>query len=374
MKKYNIAVIPLDGVGKDVIPLGAKAMQKAQEILGGFELDCQYYEAGVEYAVKTGKMCEDNLEEDIAKADAMLCGSAGHYDADMSKSEYPGYKTGMQVLQFLRSGMGNSIGLRPLRLLKGIDCPLRNREEIDVLLVRQLAEGFYIRPGHMIGEDAAYDTIVVTRNVTEKFADTCFRLARGRHGRRQDGKKMVTLGNKHGNVTCFDFYRKIFTEVSAGYPDIELQFTQVDALAEHLIKDPDRFDVIACENMIGDIIGDIGAYITGGMGITPTADVGGVTPQFRPNHGTFPRAVGKGFANPLASILTAGLLLDTLGNERGDDNLRRGARLIEKAVEDNLTTGGPRTKDLGGTANTFATAEAVFKAMEVVKICSKGER
>ncbi|MEM5816552.1 MAG: isocitrate/isopropylmalate family dehydrogenase, partial [Desulfitobacterium hafniense] len=152
------------------------------------------------------------------------------------------------------------------------------------------------------------------------------------------------------------------------------QFTQVDALAEHLIKDPDRFDVIACENMIGDIIGDIGAYITGGMGITPTADVGGVTPQFRPNHGTFPRAVGKGFANPLASILTAGLLLDTLGNDRGDDNLRRGARLIEKAVEDNLTTGGPRTKDLGGTANTFATAEAVFKAMEVVKICSKGER
>jgi len=364
----NIAVIPLDGIGKDVIPLGVKAMQKAQEVIGGFELNFEYFDAGVEYAVKTGKMCEDNLGEEIAKADAMFCGAAGHYDVEMSKTDYPGYKTGMQVLQFLRSGMGNSIGLRPLKLLKGIECPIKDKEQIDVMLVRQLAEGFYIHPGHMIGEDAAYDTIVVTRKTTEKFAHTCFQLARARNGRRQDGKKMVSLANKHGNVTCFDFYRKIFTEVSAHYPDIELQFVQVDALAEQLIKDPDRFDVIACENMIGDIIGDIGAYITGGMGVAPTADIGGITPQFRPNHGTFPRAVGKGFANPIASLLTASLLLDTVGQERGDDNLRMGAKLIEKAVEHNLTTGGPRTRDLGGNASTWEAAEAVFKAMEIVKI------
>jgi 3-isopropylmalate dehydrogenase/tartrate dehydrogenase/decarboxylase/D-malate dehydrogenase len=288
-EKYNIAVIPLDGVGKDVIPLGVKAMQRAQEILGGFELDFEYYDAGVEYAVKTGKMCEDNLGEEVAKADAMLCGSAGHYDVEMAKSEYLGYRTGMQVLQFLRGGMGNSIGLRPLKLLKGVDCPLKNKEEIDVLLERPAGGGIlyptrsYDRRRCCLRYHCRHPAIT-----TEKFADTCFRLARGRDGRRQDGKKMVTLGNKHGNVTSFDFYRKIFTEISAKYPDIELQFTQVDALAEHVIKDPDRFDVIACENMIGDIIGDIGAYITGGMGVTPTADVGGVTPQFRPNHGTFP--------------------------------------------------------------------------------------
>ncbi|SHN57016.1 isocitrate/isopropylmalate family dehydrogenase [Desulfitobacterium chlororespirans] len=368
MKKYNIAVIPLDGVGKEVIPLGAKAMEKAQEILGGFELEFQYYDAGVEYAVKNGRMCQDNLGEEVAKADAMFCGSAGHYDVEMAKTEYPGYKVGMQVLQFLRGGMGNSIGLRPLKLLKGVDCPLKNKEEMDVLLVRQLAEGFYIHPGHMIGDDAAYDTIVVTRKRTEEFAETCFNLARGRDGRRQDGKKMVTLGNKHGNVTSFDFYRKIFTEVSANYPDIELHFTQVDALAEHLIKDPDRFDVIACENMIGDIIGDIGAYITGGMGLTPTADIGGVTPQFRPNHGTFPRAVGKGFANPFASILTGSLLMDTLGNDGGDEALRMGAKLILKAMEHNLLTSGPRTKDMGGSANTLEAADAVLKAMEYIKL------
>lgn len=368
MQKYTIAVIPLDGVGKEVIPLGAKAMQKAQQLLGGFELELKHYEAGVEYAVKTGKMGQDGLGEEIAKADAMLCGSAGHYDLEMSKTEYPAYKIGFPVVQFLRGGMGNNIGLRPLKLLKGIDCPLKNRDEIDVFLVRQLAEGMYIHPGHMIGNDAAYDTMVVTRKTTEEFAHTCFKIARGRNGRRQDGKKMVTLGNKHGCVTCFDFYRKIFMEVGKRYADIELHFTQVDSLAEHLIKDPDRFDVIACENMIGDIIGDIGAYITGGMGVTPTADVGGVTPQFRPNHGTFPRAVGKGFANPFASILTAQLLMDTLGTDRDDAALRAGAQLVMKAMEHTLSSGGPRTKDMGGTAGTLDAAEAVFKAMESIKI------
>lgn len=368
MGNYKIAVLPLDGVGKEVIPLGAKAMQKAQEILGGFQLELEYYEAGVEYAVKTGKMAKDNLWAEIEYADAMLCGSAGHYDLTMSKTMYPGYKIGFPIVQHLRGGMGNEIGLRPLRLLRGVECPLKNRDEIDIMLVRQLAEGMYVYPGYMIGDEAAYDTMVVTRKVTETFAEACFKLARGRSGRLQDGKKMVTLGNKHGNVACFDFYRKIFTEKSADYPDIELNFTQVDALAENIIKDPDRFDVIACENMISDIIGDIGSFITGGMGVTPTADIGGITPHFRPNHGTFPRAVGQGFANPFASLMTASLLMDTIGNDHGDETLRIGGKLIQRALEENLVKGGPRTKDMGGSAGTLEAAEAVFKAMESVKI------
>jgi 3-isopropylmalate dehydrogenase/tartrate dehydrogenase/decarboxylase/D-malate dehydrogenase len=179
---------------------------------------------------------------------------------------------------------------------------------------------------------------------------------------------MVTLGGKSISVCCYDFYRKIFTERSKAYPDIELSFNQVDALAEHIIKDPDRFDVIACENMIGDIIGDIGAYLTGGMGVTPTADVGGVTPMFRPNHGTFPRAAGKDFANPFAAILTARLLMETVGNDRKDEALLKGAELILKAMEHNIKTGGPRTRDMGGAAGTREAAKAVLDAMEKVKL------
>lgn len=367
-RTYKIAVLPLDGVGKELIPLAARSMETAQKVLGGFSLDFQYYEAGVEYAVKTGKMAPDGLRDDLVQADAMLCGSGGHYDLEMSKTEYPGYAVGFPIVQFLRGGMGNDIGFRPLRLLRGVSCPLKDREEIDVFLVRELAEGLYIYPGHMIGDEAAYDTMVVTRKVTENLARASFDLARSRNGRRMDGKKMVTLGNKHGAVTCFDFYRKIFTEVSSEYPDIELQFTQVDALAEHLIKDPDRFDVIACENMVGDIIGDIGAYITGGMGVTPTADVGGITPQFRPNHGTFPRAAGKNIANPIASILTAALLMDTVGTSSKDEALRAGGRLIQRAVEENLLTGGPRTKDMGGCASSTEVAEAIFEKMKTIRV------
>ena len=367
MKTYKIAVLPLDGVGKEVIPLGAEAMLKAQALLGGFELDLRYYDAGVEYAGKTGKMAPDNIKEELAGADAMLCGSAGHYDPEMAKTNYPAHKIGGPMAQFLRGGMGNNIGLRPLRLIKGIECPLKNREEIDVFLVRQLAEGLYIHPGHMISDEAAYDTMVVTRKITEEFAHACFNIAKGRNGRRQDGKKMVTLGNKHGAITCFDFYRKIFLEIAPGYPEVELHFTQIDALAEHLLKDPDRFDVIAGENMVGDVIGDIGAYITGGMGITPTADVGGTTPHFRPNHGTFPRAVGKGFANPFASILTAALLLDTIGNDHQDEALRAGGQLIIRAMEHHLVTGGPRTRDMGGSASTQEAAKAVLRAMDEVR-------
>lgn len=367
MNTYKIAVLPLDGVGKEVIPLGAQAMRLAETILDGFRLEFEYYDAGVEYAVKTGKMAPDGLRDQLVQADAMLCGSGGHYNLEMCGTEYPGYTIGFSIVQYLRGGMGNNIGFRPLRLLRGANCPLKGREEIDVFLVRQLAEGLYIYPGHMVGDEAAYDTMVVTRRTTEEFARVCFAQAAARNGRRLDGKRMVTLGNKHGAVTCFDFYRKIFTEVAREFPDVELQFVQVDALAEQLIKDPDRFDVIACENMVGDIIGDIGAYITGGMGVTPTADIGGITPQFRPNHGTFPRAVGKNIANPLASILTSALLLDTVGSQAGDPSLRAGAQLIRNAVEQNLMAGGARTKDMGGSASTTEAAQAVFQIMKTIR-------
>ena len=368
MKKYTIAVLPLDGVGKDVIPLGAQAMEKAREKVGGFRLDMRTYDAGVEYAVNTGEMMEDGLAEGLVEADAMLAGSGGHYDLEMAKSSYPGFKIGSPIVQYLRSGIGNNIGLRPLRLLKGLTCPLRTVDAIDVYLVRELGEGFYINPGHQIGDNAAYDTLVVTRKVTEEFAEAAFSIARGRNGRLQDGKKMVTLGNKHGCIACFDFYRKVFSEVALKYPDVELHFAQVDALAEHLLKDPARFDVIACENMIGDIIGDIGAYITGGMGVTPTADIGGVCPQFRPNHGTFPRAVGKNFANPFAAIHTASMLLDTIGMQQNDPALRSAADLILAALEYNFMNDGPRTRDMGGSANTMEAAQAVFDAMDKVSL------
>jgi len=366
MKKYSIAVNPLDGVGKELQPFGVKALQKAQEIVGGFELDFQWYDGGKEWSAKTGLSLPENFRENMEAADAMYNQSAGYYTEEMAK---PGakYKKDNWGGVIFRGGLGNTIGLRPLTLLPGFYCPLKGIERIDIYLLRELSEGNYITPGKIVNNFAAYDTQVVTRPIIEKIVEYGFKLAMNRAGRLSDGKKIINLGNKDGGIACTDFYRQIMLEIAPKYPQVEIQFTQIDALCEHLVKDPDRFDVIVCENMHGDIVGDIGALLAGGMGVTPTGDIGGITPHFRPNHGSFPRAIGKNFCNPIATFMTGSLMLEVLANDNQDEALRAAAILIKKAVEYNLVNGGARTKDMGGTAGTDVAAEAIIDCLSKVK-------
>ncbi|NLK08179.1 MAG: isocitrate/isopropylmalate dehydrogenase family protein [Firmicutes bacterium] len=368
MKKYNIAVVPLDGVNKHVIPLAVDAVKKAQMMVGGLDLEFQFYDAGFEYWLKTGKRAPDGFKIAMEAADAMFCGSHGQFSLDDHPVNYPEYRAGGVFSGFFRGGMGNTIGLRPLVLLPGVECPIKGKEKVDVMLLRQISEGGYHTPGKTISNDAAYDITIVTRKPTEALAHHAFRLAKNRNGRLRDGRKMVTLGVKRGGLACQDFYWDIFNEVHEQYQDIELSYTQIDALAEHIIKDPDRFDVVVCENAHGDIISDIGSFLTGGMGITPTADIGGITPHFRPNHGTFPRAVGKNIANPIAAFLTGALMLEVLGNDHDDDALRCASRLIKQAVADYLTGGGPRTRDMGGKASTEQAATAIMDALGNIRV------
>ena len=237
-----------------------------------------------------------------------------------------------------------------------------------MVLLRQTTEGGYRTPGTIIGKNMAYDMSIVTREPTEALAEYAFKLAQKRNGRLLDGKKMVTLGVKQGSITCTEFYRQIFAEMSPQYPDIEFQATQIDALAERIIKDPERLDVVVCENMHGDILADIGSFIIGGMGVAPTADIGGITPHFRTNHGAFPRAVGKNLANPVATFMTAALMLEIVGNDHNDDALHAGAKLIRTAIERHFTSGGVRTKDMGGNATTDEVAGALIEAIGSVKV------
>ena len=368
LKKYNIAVVPLDGIGKHVVPIGVDALKKAQEIIGGIDLEFQFYDAGFEYWMNTKKRVPDGFEADMKAADAMFCGSVGQYSYDFPMANYPEFRASGNLASFFRGGMGNNIGLRPLVLLPGIECPLKGKERIDVALLRQLSEGGYNTPGKTISNDAAYDVNLVTRGPTEAIAHHAFKLAQNRNGRRQDGTKMVSLGVKQFSLACQDFYRKIFLEVHEQYKDVELSFTQIDALFEHLLKDPDRFDVVVCENMHGDILSDVGSFITGGMGIAPTADIGGKTPHFRPNHGTFVRAVGKNIANPVAIFLTASLMMEILGNDHNDDSLRAASKLIKQGVENYLVSSAPRTRDMGGQASTDEAAKALMDSIENVKL------
>ena len=367
MMSYNIAVVPLDGVGKEIHPLAVKLLKMTEEAIGGFELEMQWYEAGVEYACKTGRGMPDGFYDDMRNADAMFCGSPGHFDLEKAKTDYPEYRIGM-IARFFRAGMNNGIGLRPLTLMPGVDTPLKKVEKIDAFLVRELTEGGYNTPGHSCCNDnVCYDVQMVTRVCGEKLAHTAYGIAKNRNGRLQDGKKMVTLAIKTGAVGILDFYHKIFREIAPQYADVvETQYLGIDTLCEQLIKAPERFDVVVCENMCGDIVGDIGACLTGGMGIAPTADIGGITPHFRPNHGTFPRAAGKNIANPIAAFMTAGLMLEILANDHNDDALRAGSKLIRRSIENYLVSGRSRTYDLGGSAGTDEAANAVFESLKIV--------
>jgi 3-isopropylmalate dehydrogenase/tartrate dehydrogenase/decarboxylase/D-malate dehydrogenase len=321
------------------------------------------YDAGFEYYTKAGVAMPENFHAEMESADAMFCGSTGQFDPLVPLSKYPDFRTG-NLVGFFRRGMGNTIGLRPLRLLSGAKTPLRNLTRMDIMLVRELSEGGYITPGSILHDDVAYDVQVVTRSVTEKLAKYAFQCAASRNGRLSDGKKTITLGNKQGAVACLDFYRRVFTEQAVLHPEIAMEFVQIDALAEQLLKDPSRFDIVVCENMFGDILGDVGACIIGGMGITPTADVGGVTPHFRPNHGTFPRAAGKNFANPTAAILTAKLMLEYLAVTYKDEALYMASTLILRAVEHNFATEGPHTVDMGGSNSSEEVTTAICASME----------
>jgi len=360
--------VPLDGVGKHLIPIGVDALRKVQAVIGGMNFTFQFYDAGFEYFLNTGKKTADGLKENLEAADAMFCGSSGQFDVNIPPSDHPEFNVGGKLTQLFRGVMGNTIGLRPFTLMPGFECPLKNRERIDMVLLRQTTEGSYRTPGTVIGKNVAYDMNIVTREPTEAIARYAFKLAQKRNGRLQDGKKMVTLGVKFGSVTCLEFYRQIFVEISPQYPDVEFQTTQIDALAEHILKDPDRFDVVVCDNICGDILGDVGSFMIGGMGVAPTADIGGITPHFRPNHGTFPRAVGQNRANPVATFMTAALMLETIGNDHDDDALRAGAKLIRAAIENHFTSGGARTKDMGGNATTDEVAGALISTIGTVKI------
>ena len=368
MRTYNIAAVPLDGVGKHLVPIGVSALLKVQAAIGGIDFAFQFYDAGFEYFLNTGKKTADGLKEALEAADAMFCGSVGQFDENIHPANHPEFLVGGKLSQLFRNGMGNMVGLRPFTLLPGFECPLKNKNRIDMILLRQTTEGNYRTPGVIIGKTMAYDVSIVTRQTTETLAEYAFKLAQKRSGRLHDGKKIVTLGVKHGSSTCLEFYRQIFVEISTKYPDVEFQTKQVDALAESIVKAPEYLDVAVCENMVGDILADLGSFLIGGMGVAPTADIGGVTPHFRPNHGTFPRAVGKNLANPVATFLTAALMLDILGNDHDDNALYAGAKLIRAAIENHFTSGGARTRDMGGNATTDEVAGALIDAIGAVKI------
>jgi 3-isopropylmalate dehydrogenase len=253
--------------------------------------------------------------------------------------------------------------LRPVQLFKGVAGPLRDGA-VDMLVIRETTEGLFAGRHDPIepSDTSVSDRMTITRATSEKLFELAFSQARLRRRRGRPGH--VTLLDKSNVLRSNAFLRKIFDEVAARHPDIGTDRLYIDAGSMLMVLDPKRFDVIVTENIFGDITSEIAAGLVGGLGVAPSADVSERHGVFQPSHGTAPDIAGKDIANPVATILSAAMMLDWIGERNDDQRCLRAAAAIRDATAKVLES-GPRTRDLGGTASTRDVTAAIVATIAV---------
>jgi 3-isopropylmalate dehydrogenase len=228
------------------------------------------------------------------------------------------------------------------------------------VVVRESTEGLFASRGKGVVEDdrIARETMVITRDVSERLFDFCFRLARRRRERGRPGR--VTCVDKSNVFAAMAFFRRVFDERAALHPDIAADHHYVDAMALDMVRKPWEFDVLVMENMFGDILSDLGGGIVGGMGMAPCGEIGDDKGLFQPAHGSAPDIAGSGKANPTAMLLSTALMLDWLGQRHGRDELKAAAEALEQAVDRAFGEGAVRPLEFGGSDGTEAITRAVI--------------
>jgi len=352
MSNYRIAVIPGDGIGKEVVPEGERALEAAGARFGltlewtRFPWDCSTY-------AETGRVMPEDGIEQLTPFDAIFLGAVG----------WPGVPDHVSLWDMLipiRRSFEQYVNLRPVRLMKGVATPLRDREpgDIDFYVVRENNEGEYSEIGGRLyqGTDAelVVQQSVFTRRGTDRIIRYAFELARAR------GRKKVTSATKsNGIIHSMPYWDERFATVAADYPDIEIDQYHIDILSAHFVLHPDWFDVVVASNLFGDILSDLGPAVTGSIGIAPSANINPERTHpsmFEPVHGSAPDIAGQGIANPIAQIWSGAMMLEHLGAGEA-------AAAVVGAIETVLGEGGPRTRDLGGTATCEEVGKAVAAAI-----------
>ena len=353
MKKYKIAVIAGDGIGPEVIAEGVRVLEHVGELDGGFEFEFTHFPWGCDYYLQTGKMMPDDGIETLKQFDAIYLGAVG-------TPGVPDHISLWDLLLKIRHEFDQYVNLRPVKLLRGAPCPLKDAtcEDIDMIVVRENSEGEYAGAGDWLYRGQENETVLQTgvfsRKGTERIIRYAFELARKE-------KRTLTSISK-GNALNYSmvFWDSVFAEVAKEYPDVKTASYLVDAASMFFVKDPKRFEVVVTSNLFGDIITDLGAAIAGGMGLAAGANINPerkFPSMFEPIHGSAPDIAGKGIANPLASIWSASQMLDFFGHEDW------GAKLID-AIEQLMVEGKTLTCDLGGTASTSEVGDAIIKILK----------
>ncbi|MFG0286835.1 MAG: isocitrate/isopropylmalate dehydrogenase family protein [Rhodopirellula sp. JB044] len=369
MKDYRIALLPGDGIGPECMDATRKVLDRIVADTPGLNLEMTSYRAGAELYRDTGETLPENVLAACVDADAVLLSAIGLPDV-----RYPdGTEVQPTMMVGLRRALDVHSAVRPVKLYPGAPCVLRDTGPgIDFVIIRENLEGLFASfgGGAKVGNEVATDTLVVTRQGTSRVSEFAFRLAQRRNGRPSDGKKMVTCVDKANVFRSLAFFREVFFDVAKNHPEIGSDAVYVDAMSLYLVQNPWDFDVLVMENQFGDILSDLGAGLVGGLGLGPSGEIGENHGLFQPSHGTAPQIAGKNLANPMATMLSAAMMLDWLGDQHNDPVAIDAAARLETAVAKVLEAGEVRTRDIGGTSSTSDVATAVADAIGCTKDCA----
>jgi 3-isopropylmalate dehydrogenase len=353
---FHIAVLPGDGIGIEVMAPALEVLRKIEATTPGLKFRFTEAPAGAQNYKDTGKSLPESTVKLCDEADAILLGACG-----LPSIRYPDNTEIMPQVE-LRFIFDLYAGVRPARLVKGAPSPIVGAQEkgIDFILIRESTEGLFASMGKGVTtHDEARETLVVTRNKTERLFDFSLRLAQRRKKRGKEGR--LTLVDKANVFKAFNWQRDILNERKPKFADVKTDMLYVDACAAMLVKKPWDFDVMVMENMFGDILSDLAAGLIGGLGMAPSADIGDKHAVFQPCHGTAPDIMGQGKANPTAMILSAAMMLDWLADKHDMPAAGEAAIRIEDAVDKAYASVKPM--EFGGKDGTAAISRAVLAAL-----------
>jgi 3-isopropylmalate dehydrogenase len=375
MTQYKIPVIPGDGIGPEIIAEGCKVIDAAGERFG-FDIEWLHYPQGADHYLATGELISEDTLKELSQYPVIYLGSVGD---DRVK---PGILE-KGLLLTMRFYFDQYINLRPIKLLKGVWTPLKDKtpEDIDFVVVRENTEDFYIGIGSRVkkgntkdvlevhrsiynakfnldietdSDEIAYQIGVISKEGAQRVIKYAFELAQNRRKHLSSVDKANVLSDIYG------FWREEFTAISQQYPDVKTDFNFVDAITMWFVKNPEWFDVVVTPNMFGDIITDLGAMLQGGLGLAPGGNINPEgTSMFEPIHGSAPKYKGQNKVNPIATIWAGTMLIEQLGEKQA-------AEAIVKAIEENLVAGKVKTYDLGGNNTTSDVGDDIARLVKTL--------
>lgn len=363
----KVALIKGDGIGVDVAEAAIAVVDAAVAATGVPALTYDEIRAGARYFDETRRDIETGGESRAGEADAIFLGAIGLPSVRHSD----GTEIGPHLR--LRDIFGLYAGVRPVKAYPNAPQRLADPRAaaIDMIILRESTEGlFYSAAVHkrteVIGDAEARDILRITRATTEKLMHFGFKLAQKRRARGKPGR--LTCVDKANVFASMAFFRKIYDDIAAEYPEVETGYNYVDAQALNLIRNPWDYDVMVMENMFGDILSDLAGGLVGGMGMAACAEIGDKIGLFQPAHGSAPDIMGQDKANPLAAILSGALMLDYLAEKSGDRRLEDAAQCIERAVEGGFAANALRPMEFGGDMGTRAVTNEVLARVPVGKV------